>query len=409
MKYRELGNTGLKVSEIGMGCEGFAEEGCKMTKTLFDLAEAHGVNYFDLYTSNPDVRRAVGDALAGRRDKFYIQSHICSIWQDGQYKRTRDVAEAQAGFDEMMKLLRTDYLDVGMIHYCDALSDWEEIETSGILDYAKELKAGGRVRHIGLSSHNPEVALKAVESGAVEVLMFSVNPCYDLQPASEDVEEIWAAKNYEGELTNMDPERQRLYETCQRLGVGVTVMKCFGGGDLLDAKLSPAGAALTVNQCIHYALTRPAVATVLAGAHSAEQFLTSLAYEEAGEAERDYAAAFAAFPRIRWQGHCMYCSHCAPCPQKISVADVTKFLHLAEAQKRVPETVREHYAVLPHHAGECVQCGVCETRCPFGVGYGYIGNAAKDDFAAFLSRDFLRLPLRGAIHEIFCGKKIGIS
>lgn len=367
MKYRELGNTGLMVSEIGMGCEGFAEDGCKMTKTLFDLAEARGVNYFDLYTSNPDVRRAVGDALAGRREKFYIQSHICSIWQDGQYKRTRDVAEARAGFDEMMKLLRTDYLDVGMIHYCDALSDWEEIETGGILDYAKELKAAGRVRHIGLSSHNPEVALKAVESGAVEVLMFSVNPCYDLQPASEDVEEIWAAKNYEGELTNMDPERQRLYETCQRLGVGVTVMKCFGGGDLLDAKLSPAGAALTVNQCIHYALTRPAVATVLAGAHSAEQFLTSLAYEDAGDAERDYAAAFAAFPRIRWQGHCMYCSHCAPCPQKISVADVTKFLHLAEAQKGVPETVREHYAVLPHHAEECVQCGVCETRCPFGV------------------------------------------
>ena len=380
MKYRELGNTGLMVSEIGMGCEGFAEDGCKMTKTLFDLAEARGVNYFDLYTSNPDVRRAVGDALAGRREKFYIQSHICSIWQDGQYKRTRDVAEARAGFDEMMKLLRTDYLDVGMIHYCDALSDWEEIETSGILDYAKELKAAGRVRHIGLSSHNPEVALKAVESGAVEVLMFSVNPCYDLQPASEDVEEIWAAKNYEGELTNMDPERQRLYETCQRLGVGITVMKCFGGGDLLDAKLSPAGAALTVNQCIHYALTRPAVATVLAGAHSAEQFLTSLAYEDAGEAERDYAAAFAAFPRIRWQGHCMYCSHCAPCPQKISVADVTKFLHLAEAQKSLPETVREHYALLPHHAGECVQCGVCETRCPFGVDVRANMRKAKEVF-----------------------------
>ena len=63
----------------------------------------------------------------------------------------------------------------------------------------------------------------------------------------------------------------------------------------------------------------------------------------------------------------MYCSHCAPCPRHISVADVTKFLNLALAQGKVPETVREHYRLLEHHADECVQCGVCETRCPFGV------------------------------------------
>ena len=367
MKYRELGNTGIMVSEIGMGCEGFGESNCAMTRKLFDLAEERGVNYFDLYTSNPTIRRAVGEAMKGRREKFIVQSHICSVWQDGQYKRTRKISEVKAGFAEMLELLQTDYIDVGMIHYCDALSDWEEIVSGGVLDYARQLKKEGKIRHIGLSSHNPQVALKAVESGAIEVLMFSVNPCYDLQPANEDVEELWAAKNYSGTLTNMDPERQRLYETCQRLGVGITVMKCFGGGDLLDAKLSPAGAALTVNQCIHYALTRPGVAVVLAGAHSIEQLKTSLAYEEASEAEKDYAEAFASFPKISWTGHCMYCSHCAPCPQKIDVAYVTKFLNLTVAQGEIPETVREHYKSLEHHAGECIKCGVCETRCPFGV------------------------------------------
>ncbi|WP_074697275.1 aldo/keto reductase [Selenomonas sp. KH1T6] len=367
MKYRALGNTGIMVSEIGMGCEGFGESNCAMTRKLFDLAEERGVNYFDLYTSNPAIRRAVGEAMKGRREKFIVQSHICSVWQDGQYKRTRKISEVKAGFAEMLELLQTDYIDVGMIHYCDALSDWDEIVSGGVLDYARQLKKEGKIRHIGLSSHNPQVALKAVESGAIEVLMFSVNPCYDLQPANEDVEELWAAKNYSGTLTNMDPERQRLYETCQRLGVGITVMKCFGGGDLLDAKLSPAGAALTVNQCIHYALTRPGVAVVLAGAHSIEQLKTSLAYEEASEEEKDYAEAFASFPKISWTGHCMYCSHCAPCPQKIDVAYVTKFLNLTVAQGEIPETVREHYRALEHHAGECIKCGICETRCPFGV------------------------------------------
>ena len=98
-----------------------------------------------------------------------------------------------------------------------------------------------------------------------------------------------------------------------------------------------------------------------------EDLEASLAYETASEEEKDYAAAFAALPKISWQGHCMYCGHCAPCPQGISVANVTKFYNLARAQGGVPETVREHYALLSHKADECVACGACETRCPFGV------------------------------------------
>lgn len=367
MNYRMLGNTGLKVSEIGMGCEGFSEENYALTQKLFDVAEEVGVNYFDLYASDPQIRTAVGNAMKGRREKFIAQSHICSNWANGQYFRTRKLPEVRAGFEESLKLLQTDYIDVGTIHYCDALDDWDEIANGGVLDYVNQLKKSGTIRHIGLSSHNPQVALKAVESGAIEVLMFSVNPCYDLLPASEDVEELWNRANYAGELTNMDADRQKLYETCQRLGVGITVMKCFGGGDLLDAKLSPAGVALTVNQCIHYALTRPAVCVVLSGAHSVEQFRQSLAYETATDAEKDFAETFATFPKISWRGNCTYCSHCAPCPRKIDIAYVHKFLNLTIAQKTIPETVREHYAALRHHASECIQCGACEKRCPFGV------------------------------------------
>ncbi len=367
MNYRDLGNTGLRVSEIGMGCEGFGEDECREARRLFDEAERLGINYFDLYTSDPRIRAAVGEALAGRREKFYIQSHLCSVWKNGQYLRTRKIEEVKESFEEMMKLLKTDYLDVGMIHYCDSMADWREISEGPVLAYARELKKEGRIRHIGLSSHNPEVALAAVESGHIEVLMFSVNPCYDLQPASEDVEDLWKEEAYAAPLVNMDPERQKLYEVCQALGVGITVMKAFGGGDLLNAELSPAGKALTSKQCLHYALTRPAVATVLAGAHSAEQLRECASYESAPDEEKDYASALASFPNISWKGHCMYCSHCAPCPKELDVASITKFLNLALAQGKTPETVQNHYELLGHYAGECIGCGACEKRCPFEV------------------------------------------
>jgi predicted aldo/keto reductase-like oxidoreductase len=76
----------------------------------------------------------------------------------------------------------------------------------------------------------------------------------------------------------------------------------------------------------------------------------------------------------------MYCGHCAPCPKGIDVASVTKFLNLAVARGAVPETVREHYAALHKTAGECVQCGECESRCPFGVAVRENMRKAKDIF-----------------------------
>ena len=367
MQYRTLGRTGLRVSEIGMGCEGFVDKSYEEVKAFLDLMEETGVNCIDLYTSNPTVRTNLGRALAGRREKFVLQAHLCSVWENGQYKRTRDIAKVRAGFRDQLERLGTDRVDIGMIHYVDSLADWEAVAGGPVLAYALELRRAGAIGCVGLSSHNPEVALAAVNSGHIDVLMFSVNPCYDLLPASEDVEDLWADQNYARPLVNMDPQRQALYETCQRLGVGITVMKAFGGGDLLKADLSPAGQALTAFQCIHYALTRPAAASVLVGARTLDELRASVGYEDAPEAERDYAAALAALPKISWAGHCMYCGHCAPCPQGIDVAAVTKFLNLCRAQGSVPETVREHYALLPHKAGTCIACGACETRCPFSV------------------------------------------
>lgn len=367
MRYRELGHTGIKVSEVGVGCEGLVGKDDEFIKAFVDKMEEGGVNCIDLYAPNPEMRSGLGKALKGRREKFVLQAHLCTVWKNGQYKRTRHIDEVKEGFEDQLNRLQTEHVEIGMIHYVDSLSDWETVVKGEVMKYALELKKSGVIGSIGLSSHNPEAALAAVNTGLIDVLMFSVNPCYDLQPGNENIELLWADESYEKPLVNMDPGRQTLYETCQRLGVGITVMKAFGGGDLLNAELSPAGKALTLYQCMHYALTRPAVAAVMSGARTIEELEDSIGYEEASDREKDYAEAFASLPKISWRGHCMYCGHCAPCPKGIDVASVTKFLNLAVAQGEMPETVREHYAVLSHKAGECVACGACEKRCPFEV------------------------------------------
>lgn len=381
MNYNKLGNTGLSVSEIGLGCEGLIDREDEFVREMFDLALKSGINIMDMYTPNPKLHRIVGDILAPIRDKFYLQVHLCSMWENRQYRATRDLDEVKIAFSETLSNLNIEYADIGMIHFVDTREVWDFVLNNGILDYAVELKNQGIIKHIGLSSHNPEIALEAVNTGLIEVLLFSVNPCYDLQPSYENVEQVWDLESYEKELTNMEPSRVELYETCQRLGVGITVMKAFGGGDLLNEN-SPAGVAMTVNQCIHYAMTRPAVASVLVGSHNIDELQACLDYSEASEEEKDYATVLSTFPRISWKGHCMYCGHCAPCPVSINIADVTKYLNLAKAQGHVPETVREHYGSLDAKGGDCIECGQCETRCPFEVEIINNMKSAAETFGA---------------------------
>jgi hypothetical protein len=367
MKYRELGNTGLVVSEVGLGCEGMIGATPDLVKELVTSALDCGMNFFDLFCAEPDVRSNLGNCLKGRRDKVFIQGHIGACWQNSQYLRTRDEALVPAGFEDLLKRLDTDYLDIGMIHYVDNDADFDTVFGGWMIDYVLELKKAGRIRHTGMSSHNPEMALKAAETGLIDVLLFSVNPCYDLQPPREDFDEVWTPRNYEQPLTNIDPVRDQLYKTCEAKGVGIVVMKAFGGGDLLSDKWSPFGRAMKPEHCIHYALTRPAAACVVGGFRSAEEVLKAGRYSDLTDQERDYAPFLKDLPLHSYKGKCIYCGHCAPCPVGINIAMVNKFHDLALVQGSVPDSVRSHYELLEHHAGECIACGQCLENCPFEV------------------------------------------
>lgn len=367
MEYRQLGKTGIGVSVIALGCEGFMNLQAEQVKTDFDFAIDRGINFVDIYSSNPELRSNIGAALLGRRNNFVIQGHICTAWENGQYLRTRDPKKCVASFESQLQQLRTDYLDVGMIHYIDAVDDFNTVFGGEIIDIALRLKAEGRIRSLGVSSHNPVVARMAVETGLVDVLMFSINPAYDLQPPSEDVESLFDDRSYERLLQNIDPDRERLYELCESRGVAIDVMKVYGGGDLLSEQNSPFGRALTPVQAIDYALGRPAVSAVMLGCKSCDEIADALKWIDSSAEERDYGSVLAGLEKFSWKGHCMYCGHCAPCSVGIDIASVNKFYNLTQAQGAIAETVREHYKALKHHASECIGCGLCESRCPFGV------------------------------------------
>lgn len=369
MKYRILKRcNNLKVSEIALGCEGFIGKSSEEFKAMIDKALELGINFIDMYTPNPDFRDNMGRATAGRREKICLQGHIGAVWENGQYLRTRNVEKAKKAFEDQLNRIGTDYLDVGMIHYVDGADDFEQVFHGDFIKYCKELKASGRVRCLGISSHNPQAARKAVETGLIDVLMFSVNAAYDMQPPSENCEDLFNPDNYKNGSNGIDPERKALYELCEREGVAIDVMKVFGGGDMLNVELSPFGVAFNEYQCINYCLTRPGVVAVMAGCHSIEEMEKLVRYYEVSREEKDYSGVLSQVEKFNLKGNCMYCGHCAPCTVGINVAEVNKYLNLSLAQGEVPETAADHYKLLTHHASECIACGSCEGNCPFSVG-----------------------------------------
>ena len=383
MNYRRLGKTGLMVSEIGLGAEWLERHSYEEGKAVIDRAEELGINILDCWMSEPNVRSNIGKALAGRRERWFIQGHIGSTWQEGQYVRTREVEKCKAAFVDLLERLQTDYIDLGMIHFVDTQEDWEGAFQSPYIDYVKQLKEKGTIRHIGMSTHNPAMAKKAAESGIVEMILFSVNPAFDMHPPVDDLDTYFDWENYQEGLGGIDPQRAELYKLCERADVGITVMKPYAGGRLFDAKMSPFGVALTPVQCLHYCLTRPAVAAVMAGYDTPEQVEQAVAYETASEEEKNYAQVLASAPKHTFiQGECTYCGHCKPCPVDIDIAMVNKYYDLAEMQGEVPATVKAHYLALNHRAGQCIGCRSCESRCPFGVKIAQRMEKAAELFGA---------------------------
>lgn len=349
MEYRTNRRTGDKISVIGLGSSYICEAPEKEAVAALTYAHEHGINYMDFATAGAATFGYAGKAFASVRGEMFYQVHFGANYETGEYGWTTDLDTIKRQVEWQMQQLKTDYIDYGFIHCLDTIEDWQTYQKNGVLDYLLGLKQQGVVRHIGLSSHTPPVVNKVLDTGIIDQLMFSINAGYDYQ---------------QGEFASGSAsERMALYRRCEAEGTGISVMKPFSGGQLLNADTSPFGKALTHYQCIQYALDKPGVLTVLPGIHSVEDVKHLLGFFEAAEAERDYSVIGTFTPKDV-TGTCVYCNHCQPCPAGLNIGLINKYYDLAV----IGDTMAaDHYAKLDKKAGGCIGCGHCDRRCPFHV------------------------------------------
>ena len=349
MEYRVLPRGGERIGIIGMGSAVIGQRPQDEIIATVRAAVEKGVNLFDMAGGHATIFEAYGKALAGIRDKVYLQVHFGADYTSGEYGWTTELEQIKRSVAWQLEKLQTDYIDFGFIHCIDEQNDLDTYITNGVLDYVLDLKKKGVIRHIGLSSHTPSIVNKILDMGIVDVLMFSINPLYD------------CGKGDYGFGANS--ERHELYCRCQRDGVAITVMKAYAGGQLLDAAQSPFKEALTKVQCLQYALDKPAVVSILPGCADIKELESTLEYFNASQEEKDYSIIGSLTPADS-KGRCVYCKHCHPCPVGIDIGLVNKYYDLARLGDNL---AAEHYLTLEKTAADCVECGHCDSRCPFNV------------------------------------------
>ena len=300
MEYRKLPRGEERISVIGMGTSVVGATSVENVVETVSYALDHGINFFDMAGGHASIFPGMGKALEGRREKAYLQIHFGADYTSGEYGWNISLAGVKRSVDWQLKQLKTDYIDFGFIHCMDEEKDLKVYEKNGALQYLLDLKSQGVVRHIGLSTHAPALANRVLDMGILDIMMFSINPMYDYGQGDYAI--------------GKGNERYELYRRCEKEGVGISVMKPFNAGQLLDAAASPFHRALTPAQCIQYALDRPGVLSVMQGAANVEQLAENLSYLETTPEERDYSV-IGSFTPDETKGSCVYCKHCHPVRQ----------------------------------------------------------------------------------------------
>lgn len=363
MQYRLLGKrTGLKVSALGFGAMRLpmtADEkqvDRDLALPMLRRAFEGGVNYLDSAVGylNEDSQRACGEALA---DWFrdHPRSSMVVSTKNPHYDKN-DQATWWRNLENSLERMRVDYLDVYHHHSLNGQAFDEQVSgPDGLYHEMEKARDRGLIRHIAFSFHDtPEQLLRVIETQMFDSMTVQYNLISQTNAAA----------------------MARAHE----LGMGVVVMGPVGGGKLSVTsgplgEALPKGVATTPELAIRFVLANPAVSVALSGMTrltDVEQNLRAASRREPLSAS-EQAETVSAIGRLKKlaEMYCTGCRYCEPCPQGVRIADIFAHLIIHEvygAQQRA----RDGYAFMARANGQtgkklaegCIECGVCETKCP---------------------------------------------
>ena len=318
MEYVQLGKTGLTVSRMGFGGIPIQRIDAAGTKALIDRMMEAGVNYIDTARAYTVSEEYLGYALEGKRDKFVLATKSGSRTREDM---ARDITVS-------LKNLRTDYIDLYQIHNPPPEAFDQIIAPGGALEALLEAKAAGKVGHLGVTAHSLEVFQKALELHWVETIMFPYNI--------------------------VETQGEDLIRRCREKGIGFIDMKPLAGGAIENAPLA-----------LRFICANPYVDVVIPGMAAPEELTQNLeAVNGASPLTPEDQEGIARIRQELGTQFCRRCNYCQPCTAGISIYSCFLFDGYLR-RYGLADWAKTRYAAMDKHASDCVDCGLCETRCPY--------------------------------------------
>ena len=335
MEYTMLGSTGLRISRMGFGGIPIQKTDAQVTRALMEELVAHGVNYIDTARGYTVSEAYLGEALVGLRDNFVLATKSMARTKEAM---ARDI-------ETSLQNLRTDHIDLYQVHN-PSLSELEQVVApGGALEALLEAKAAGKIRHIGVTAHMATVFERALTLPWVETVMFPYNI--------------------------VETQGEALMKRAHEQGVGFICMKPLAGGALEDAALA-----------MRFIAQNPDVSVVIPGMCDVREVRQNIdAFEDTAPLTADELARIETIRKELGTQFCRRCNYCQPCTAGISMSGIF-VLEGYLNRYGLGDWARQRYAAMPKKAGDCVGCGVCETRCPYELPIRDMLKRCKQEFGA---------------------------